>query len=115
MVFYHDPENDLYGAYEEFRLRQEIYDIGKDTAILNDLEAGRPVSDRVIPVPEPADLLALLKHGGDLVVAYKNLAERDDEDIRKQNEFWKAYKTVEDDVFRMVEAGQGWTLPSGEG
>ncbi len=97
------------------RLRQEIYDIGKDTAILTDLEAGRLVSDRVIPVPEPADLLALLKQGGNLIVAYKNLAEYDAEDIRKQNEFWKTYKAVEDEVIRMVEAGQGWTLPEGEG
>jgi len=115
MVFYHDPENDLYAAFEEFRLRQEIYDIGRMATNLANTDGVQSNSGQLVPVPEPVDLLALLQGGGDLIVTYKNPVDCNPEDKRKQVEFWKAYEVVKEEAIRMMEAGQGWTLPGGEG
>ena len=115
MVFYHDPEKDLYAAFEEFRLRQEIYDIGRMATNLANTDGAQSISGQAVPVPEPVDLLALLQGGGDLIVTYKNPVDCNPEDKRKQMEFWKAYEVVKEEAIRMMEAGQGWTLPGGEG
>ena len=82
---------------------------------LSDVMTMSPVSSQVVPVPEPADLMAMLKDGGDLIVAYKNLTDCDAEDKRKQMDFWEAYEAVGEETNRMIEAGQGWMLPGGEG
>ena len=115
MVFYHDPEQDLYAAFEEFRLRQEINDVGRMMTNKTYIKAIEPVSSQVVPVPEPADLMAMLKYGGELIVAYKNLIDCDAEDKRKLVGFLEAYEAVGEETNRMIEAGQGWMLPGGEG